>query len=296
MKVVAAALFSGFLAARLGWVLLRRTLDEPVFLRENYRKHAVPTAGGLVLAAAAFAVEAVRNVLGAANIGAAATLTATRSLFLLAIAGFTLLGLADDLGAVGTARGFRGHVSALAGGHLTTGGLKLLGGGALALVLAGPAGQLGGADRGLAALGRVAIDALVIALSANLANLLDRAPGRLTKFSAIGFVVVAVVAWRAKDLPAIAGGAVLIGAALGLLLDDLHERVMLGDTGANALGASLGLAVVLITGPNTRLVVAGVLVGLNMLSEVVSFTTIIERVGALRRFDHLGTLEVRKRA
>lgn len=296
MKVVVAALISGFLAARFGWVLLRRTLEEPVFLRSNYRKHAVPTAGGLVLAASAFAVEAVRNVLGAMNVGDAPTLTATRSLFLLAIAGFTLLGLADDLGAVGTAKGFRGHVYALLDGHLTTGGLKLLGGGALALVLAAPAGQLGGAARGLGALGRVGADALVIALSANVANLLDRAPGRLTKCSALSFVAVGLVAWRAKELPAIAGLAVIVGSAFGLLLDDLHERVMLGDTGANALGASLGLAVVLITGPNTRLVVAAVLIGLNVLSEIVSFTAIIDRVGPLRRFDRLGTLEARKRA
>ena len=47
----------------------------------------------------------------------------------------------------------------------------------------------------------------------------------------------------------------VMGAAFGLFGDDLRERLMLGDTGANVIGAVLGLAVVLGTSETTRLVV-----------------------------------------
>ena len=52
---------------------------------------------------------------------------------------------------------------------------------------------------------------------------------------------------------------------------------MLGDTGANLLGAVLGLAVVLETSRPVRTVVLIALVALNLASERVSFSTVIDR-------------------
>jgi UDP-N-acetylmuramyl pentapeptide phosphotransferase/UDP-N-acetylglucosamine-1-phosphate transferase len=63
---------------------------------------------------------------------------------------------------------------------------------------------------------------------------------------------------------------------------------MLGDTGANVLGAVLGLAVVLEAAPSTRVVVAIVLFVANVASEFVSFSGVIARVAPLRAFDDLG--------
>ena len=292
---VLVAVVAGFLAARLAWILLRPTLYAPVFMRANYRGHPLPTAGGLVIAASVFVVEAIRTVLGALGVGDVASLTPVRLLFLFVLAGFTLLGLADDIGAVGTARGFRGHLSALATGHLTTGGLKLLGGGAVALVVGSLAGGLGGRAPGMGGFGRLIVDALVIALGANLANLLDRAPGRVTKISALTFAAVVVGAAVGKELPTLVGAAVAIGASLGILIDDLHERLMLGDTGANALGAVLGLSVVLTTAPSTRLITVLVLLVLNLSSEMVSFSKVIDAIVPLRMLDRAGALEVRRR-
>ena len=292
---VLVAVVAGFLAARLSWIVLRPTLFAPVFMRANYRGHPLPTAGGLVIAASVYVVEAVRTVLGALGVGDAPTLSPTRLLYLFALSGFTLLGLADDIGAVGTARGFRGHLRSLATGHLTTGGLKLLGGGAVALVVGSLAGGLGGAKPGVGGLGRLCVDALVIALGANLANLFDRAPGRVTKLSALGFAALVVGAAIGKELPTLVGAAATIGAALGILIDDLHERLMLGDTGSNALGAVLGLSVVLTTAPSTRIVVMVVLLVLNASSEMVSFSKIIDAVVPLRTLDRAGALAVRRR-
>ena len=80
----------------------------------------------------------------------------------------------------------------------------------------------------------------------------------------------------------------VVGAAAGLLPADLGERLMLGDTGANLLGAVLGLAVVLETSRPVRTVVLIVLIVLNLASERVSFSAVIDRTPGLRQLDRLG--------
>jgi len=82
--------------------------------------------------------------------------------------------------------------------------------------------------------------------------------------------------------------APVMGAAFGLFGDDVRERLMLGDAGANVIGAVLGLGVVLGRGEVTRITALIVLVFANIAAEVVSFSNIIERVPALRAFDRLG--------
>ena len=76
----------------------------------------------------------------------------------------------------------------------------------------------------------------LVALAANLGNLLDRAPGRAGKVSLIVFVVLAVTSRLAPELT---GPALVAGAGAGMLWPDLRERCMLGDTGANVLGAGV---------------------------------------------------------
>jgi UDP-N-acetylmuramyl pentapeptide phosphotransferase/UDP-N-acetylglucosamine-1-phosphate transferase len=66
---------------------------------------------------------------------------------------------------------------------------------------------------------------------------------------------------------------------------------MLGDTGANAVGAALGFGVVITTPLEASAAVVLVLLALNLASEVVSFSTVIDRVPPLRALDRLGRLE-----
>ena len=269
----------GFLAGRLTWVLLRPALTNPITTRTNWRDREVITAAGVVLPIAALVVEAGRAVAGTLGAGDGVGLSGARALVLLVAMGFGLLGVVDDLVGEGDERGFRGHVAALLGGRLTTGGVKLIGGVAVALVAVAPVAR--------ESIGRLLADGALVALAANLGNLFDRRPGRVIKVGTVGFVALALGTGAAH---ALGGVAVLIGATLALLLDDLHERLMLGDSGANVVGAALGFGVVLACAASTRLIVLAVVAGLNLLSELVSFSRVIEAVPPLRYLDRTGRL------
>lgn len=273
---VAVAFVAGLVAAALLRRTMAATLAHPVLARENYRGHTLPTAAGLLLASAVIAVEGGRAVLGLLGLGDAATAPA-RLLVVAAVAAFGFLGLVDDLLGDAHDRGLAGHLRAAVAGRVTTGFVKLGGGTAVALVLAGTA--VG--DRPL----RVLVDGAVIALAANLGNLLDRAPGRTTKWALLAGAAVLVTAGTAATGVAL---AVVLGAAAALLVADLREELMLGDTGANALGAAIGVATVVEAPTAVRSAVAAALLALTLLSEVVSFSRIIDAVPPLRWFDRLG--------
>ena len=70
---------------------------------------------------------------------------------------------------------------------------------------------------------------------------------------------------------------------------DLRERCMLGDTGANLLGALAGhMARASRSGTAGEAVAAGVLLALTIFGEFRSFTASIERVPPLRALDSIG--------
>jgi UDP-N-acetylmuramyl pentapeptide phosphotransferase/UDP-N-acetylglucosamine-1-phosphate transferase len=277
----------GLLAGALALAFLRWGASDafhaPVLARANYRGARIPTASGLLVVFAVLVVEAGRAILGSLGVGPDPGLTVDRSEVLFAVVAFGLLGLVDDLLGDGTTTGFRGHIRALLHGRITTGFLKLFGGAGVAVVLV--------ATPGFATGRRLLIDAVLIALAANLANLLDRAPGRTLKCALVAYVPLAVVLGEGTVGVAIAPA---MGAAFALLPDDLAERSMLGDTGANIVGAVLGLGVVLGRGEVSRVTALGVLVVLNVAAEIVSFSAIIDRVPFLRALDRLGARPERR--
>ena len=70
---------------------------------------------------------------------------------------------------------------------------------------------------------------LLIAACANLGNLFDRAPGRTIKVTTIVAGVAVALGGPAWQL---SGMALVVGAGAGMLVPDLRERCMLGDTGS----------------------------------------------------------------
>ena len=170
------------------------------------------------------------------------------------VAAIALLGLADDLWS-GPERGFRAH---LAKGS-TTGVAKAVGIPLVALATT-----------------RSLRKAALVALAANALNQLDTRPGRALKAF---LAAAALVRGPAKGYVPI---AVLLAPY------DLREMTMLGDAGANALGALLGYGSVGKLTARGQLFAIAALAGLTALGEARSLGDLIERTPVLARLDRLG--------
>ena len=274
-------------AARLAYSVLNRHAPggTKTWSRTNHRGEPVTLLEG-----PAVALGAIAGVL--AESGALARGGTSRwragSAIAVAGAGAAAFGAYDDLKGTADRRGFRGHLGALRHGEVTTGAAKLGGIGATGIASAVLAG---GSPADLV------INAGLVAGGANLLNLFDLRPGRAIKVAAASAALIAV-AGSARNgrshalapLPPLAAALAPLpplAAALALLPEDLGERAMLGDAGANALGAMLGAAAAALP-RSARLVMLAGIAGLTAASEKVSFTKVIERTPALHKLDMLG--------
>jgi hypothetical protein len=210
----------------------------------------------------------------------------------LAIAAAAAAGLADDLKGDRSARGLKGHFRRLRQGQVTTGLVKLVAVGAGAAIFATVnqfAGQTSPArprPRRRSLAGRLvmaAADAALVAGAANLVNLLDLRPGRALKAAGATAALLAAAPGAGGGL---AAGAV--GAALAAAPGDLAEQTMLGDCGANALGACVGAAAVMSLPRPARMAAAAAVAGLILASEKLSFSQVIAANPTLRRIDDWG--------
>ncbi|WP_347060579.1 hypothetical protein ABC795_08555 [Blastococcus sp. HT6-30] len=264
---------AGVASARAALAGAAALTDRPAgapWRRTNYAGRPVSLLGGPALAFSATAGA----VLGAPP--------GTRAAAALVGAVSGLVGGYDDLAGArpeqARDKGLAGHLRALREGRVSAGAVKVTGIGAAA---AAAAFLTRGPGRGSAALVDGVLTTGLVAGTANLLNLLDLRPGRAAKAGAIAAVA---------GLGGPAGGLVAgpLGATLAVLPEDLGERIMLGDCGANALGALLGLR---LAGAHSRGARAGALAAITALtlaSERISFTRVIEATPGLRDLDRLG--------
>ena len=259
--------------------------------RVNFRGRTVSLRGGVGVAAGALAAGAqVGRALG----GAAGARPAAAAVAATGAAGAA--GLIDDLDAGAhdgqtPAKGLKGHLSALARGRVTTGAVKIAVIGSGALV----AGVLLARHRAAAAPLRrpaaTALDAVVSAVTiaswADVHNLLDLRPGRALKAAAL-LTAPLLVDRRPAAAACRALAAGCLGATAAALPGDLMEETMLGDTGANALGALAGTALAAHPARPVRVAAAAAGTGLVLASERVSFTRVIARTPALAALDAVG--------
>lgn len=272
-RFVGAALVAAGTTAVVRRVLHEATLaglagGEAAWTRTNHRGEPISLLEGPSVAAGA-----VAGALAAGGPAPVATALGT--------AGAAAFGLFDDLAEDTSTRtkGLRGHLGALARGQVTTGGLKVLGIGGTALVAAACGTRRTGGVLGH--LVDVGINGALVAGTANLLNLFDLRPARALKVAAAASLPLAVS-------PAGAATGVVLGAAAAAAPGDLGERDMLGDGGANALGALVGSQVAFGAPRPVRLLALAGVVGLTLASEKISFSKVIASTPWLDRADRWG--------
>jgi len=204
--------------------------------------------------------------------------TSLAAVYFLVTLGFGGLGLLDDLKGDRTVGGFGGHLGALRRGKLTTGAAKAIGGGLIGLI----AGFLIASPRPL---GYALLAGLLIALSANTLNLLDLRPGRCLFGFFIGAATIGAVLFSQHTLAL--GGLLWAAVAFALILYPLDAggSLMLGDTGANAFGAVLGVAGAIYFSPAWQGVLVFGLLGFQFWCERYSLSRVIEASPFLRGLD-----------
>jgi UDP-GlcNAc:undecaprenyl-phosphate GlcNAc-1-phosphate transferase len=285
-----------FLLALVSAVILApallRTLSEAGHTQVNYRERRLPFPFGVLIVAAAL-IALIPLVLLARLAGSSVFHPEVLLIAVYAL-GVATLGLIDDtLGedragpstprnpsgsspTRPTRRGWRGHGRAALRGELSTGALKAAGSLGLALFAMSFEGL--SKPRWLLAVG-------VLVLATNAFNLLDLRPGRAIK----AFVLLgAGLTLGSMEVRPLWSLGLFVAPALVAGLYDLRERAMLGDTGANLIGALAGLWLVLTLSGTGQLIALALLVAITLYGELRSISALVERTPGLRTLDSWG--------
>jgi hypothetical protein len=274
-----------FLVALVGalfaWGRLGSSLSRPQWQKENYRGSVIVGVSGV------FVVLIEVLVIGNLYWGFSGALSGAHALAaLILVLAFGLLGWIDDTRAEKTGGGLQGHLeAAISDGTFSTGMLKLVGG----ILVSFGAVIIADVGDGLVGLAR---GAAIVALGANLLNLLDRAPARSSKAALLWFLTLFLLTAALADSYSVVH--LIWASGVGLLPSELMERHMQGDTGVNATGALLGFSTVLVGSSVAEWITLGVLAVLNLASERTSFSQVIAENTTLDRLDRLGAQHRKK--
>ncbi len=265
-------LFTAMFAAFLIAPAALRALADGSLARENYRGRTLACPLGVVVVAAALCALIPLAVAQAAAGGVVRPDLGWIAVYVLGVA---FLGLADDALA-DRARGWRGHAAALLRGEFGSGALKAIGSAGLALyVMARP--EIGAV--------RFVLGAAVLVLATNAFNLLDLRPGRAFKvFAVLGVGLTA----GSGDLGPLWTLGLFVGPVVVVGVYDIRELGLLGDTGANVVGALAGAWLVLTLSDAGLAIALVALAGLTVYGEFRSISALVDRTPGLRHLDSWG--------
>lgn len=277
-EILANTLTCGIIAVFLGLFIKepsRRLLDAGGLVRHNYAGKLIPTSAGVIFITTAFCavmITVTRDGTTDANVRMSFSC-------LLLIVGSSLAGLIDDVHGSHSSKGLTGHMKTFMKDKKITTGIQK----AVAIWLLAAVSVTLSEDAH--SLFTLVFNATLISLAANFMNLLDLRPGRSAK--AFFIVLALLIAYDFRS-PAALVPVGLAGAVLAGLSDELSEKWMMGDAGANPLGAALGYWISISLSLSAKAVVLLSLICAHISSERCSFSKIIDKNPVLRFIDRLG--------
>ncbi len=263
------ALLAGFVLEAVVLYFLLNMLKDAGAVGKNYAEQEIPVSAGISFPLVVLMVYLLYGLFYPQDTAA--------SVFFLGITMISLLGFIDDSLGARDVTGLKGHFKALLKGRLTTGGLKAVGGGIVALYLA--------VSSHAVLTGEIILDALIIALFTNMLNLLDLRPGRAIKGFLIFFLIIVIAALGQVSWLFMAP---LVGAVIYYFRIDIKARAMMGDAGSNVLGLSLGYLCIINLGLVPRIMVLVLLIAMHIYTEKYSLSRTIDQVRILKIMDELG--------
>ena len=248
--------------------LFKNLLVESNCIRPNYKGEMIPVSMGIV-----FLPMIIINGIIVAFF--TVDFVSIACLFIFGIMAMFFAGIIDDTIGNRDVSGLKGHFKSLFKGKLTTGGFKALFGGFVGLIISVCISKN---------IADIIVNTLVIALSTNLMNLFDLRPGRAIKvYLVIMIAIFFTLTGYVQILPLL-----ILPNVLAYFNYDLKAKAMMGDTGSNVLGISIGILMVMGYTFKVRVSWLVFLVLIHILTEKFSLTKIIEKNKVLNFIDKLG--------
>lgn len=250
--------------------LFQNLLVDSNCIRPNYKGEMIPVSMGIV-----FLPMIIINGIIVAFFTIDAISMLCLFLFIFGMMSMFFVGIIDDIIGNRDVSGLKGHFKSLFKGKLTTGGFKALFGGFVGLIIS-------------VAISKniidIIINTLIIALSTNFMNLFDLRPGRAIKIYLVIIITLFItLGGYIKILPLL-----ILPNVLAYFKFDLKAKAMMGDTGSNVLGVSIGILIAFGYTLNIRIVWLAFLILIHLLTEKFSLTKIIEESKVLNFIDKLG--------
>ncbi|MBC5996065.1 glycosyl transferase [Romboutsia ilealis] len=260
----------GFIGTCYAIPLFKNLLINSNVVRPNYKNDMIPVSMGIV-----FLPMIIINGIILAFFTAQYKNLLYVFMFIFGLISMFFAGILDDIIGTREVSGLKGHFKSFFKGVLTTGGFKAIFGGFVGLLISIAISE---------SIPDIIINTLIIALSTNLMNLLDLRPGRAIKvYLVITVTIFITLTGYIKILPLL-----ILPNVLAYFNYDLKAKAMMGDTGSNVLGISIGMLMVFGYSFNVRVSWLVFLVLIHILTEKYSLTKIIENNKILNFIDKLG--------
>ena len=279
-----AILFAlGFLGTYFMIPLFKSMLVNGNVIRPNYKNEMIPVGMGIVflpmiiINSIILGFVTLNNIwfVSSSNYNLNIVWLLCLALYIFSIMAMFFAGALDDLIGNRNVSGLKGHFKSLFKGELTTGGFKALFGGFVGLVVSVCISS---------SIVDIIVNTLIIALSTNLMNLFELRPGRAIKaYLVIMIPIYITLTGYTKVFPLL-----ILPNVLAYFNTDLKARGMMGDTGSNVLGISIGVLMALGYGIKVRLAWLVFLILMHLITEKFSLTKIIEKNRVLKFIDNLG--------